>query len=963
MYPPLPPHREPSRRRRLQLEALELNSADAGGAADQALVGDGGERFLAKITGLYNPTSGLALYSWRYAVEDEDTSADALNRADPARFFGGPAQTQLPAWEITGNDNVPIDGSAIVELWASPGGLYYSFFLPAAGVWARLTAGGGPYAWIAQIPNAGGHHTDDPAGPEGTTTVNPAYEVNGRPAELNTLAYLTRGAGACPDCISAVVVHGDGVAISPEHSLYIVNAVGGYWTITLFDELGNAETTAPLAGNPLPPASTVEAALRALPSWPLVSVTGTGTAGAPYLILLADVFEDVPLLLGDPFQLEGVQEWWFDAPVSNTFDSFYITVNNITYISITVNTYINIAYFNVYNTIVNFYETTIVNFYSITNVYNTIVFIDGIVWGNPTQVELVTKVCYFAFTLQVWQTDQLGSSPVPVLTAATGLVTATFTLAQATNVIVTGNVEWLLAPGGGTAAAVLTVDGTVQAHTLPESFPVGPIDHMATQQWVVRLAAGNHIILLSASCGILSLGQVASGPNTNLTLHADGVLITEHTLFYLPNGVLYFSPDCRQDRDCCPPGGTPPPPCALCSPLYPIADQWIIWFTLDGCGGAGTAGPACDCCPDATPTAWQFKGSGFSGNLAGFNGLQTLGDMTSEPGVECVWNLQGPLFPGDSGSVLWPCAAGPQLTLGAEDSFATYVQNPEGPSPTPCCGSITLQNVSGTQDDAPQYITLTPIGCGPAGGDITGPIIVDYQGGCCWYGVSEANPTIAARWCVQQNPDGTTSWVLTILQNGVAIASYVHNNGFADVDCCADVLDIPLRSTSCAALNKDPANAYPLGCEGYSSYSGPSGILVPCCAGQPLPATFRASFIVTPPHGPCDSCFPSLVFDITYYPGFFPPGDPTNPDGNAWVGTFDCFNEGENTVALECLVSGVFRLQIRGPCSPLGTPAWQNIGPASASCPPSFQIRSFAFNPTSTCCGPPYPGLTLQIMY
>jgi hypothetical protein len=307
MFPPPPPP-EPIRLRRERQRADDA-TADAAADADQALTGDGREPIYARITGKDSPTSDLALYAWEFAVADDE----GLFRRDPAGFRGEPGT--LPAWETTGNLRVPLDGSALVPLYPSAGGLYYSFTYPAGRIPARLDAvlsagsgSGAEQAYIAveQLAEPAGHWLDLPGG----RVFGPVYETNHQFAALDSVVWLERGHGAPPDVVVAIDTHGDGVSVSPVESVYLTDATGGTWTLAVPDGTGDTLTTAPLAWDA--DAATVEAELQALDGWEATTVTGTGTMADPFVVTLADTFDDLPAMLGDPFQLRGVQEWWFD---------------------------------------------------------------------------------------------------------------------------------------------------------------------------------------------------------------------------------------------------------------------------------------------------------------------------------------------------------------------------------------------------------------------------------------------------------------------------------------------------------------------------------------------------------------------------------------------------------------------------------------------------------------------------
>lgn len=90
---------------------------------------------------------------------------------------------------------VPPLGGAIEQ-----GGVAIWYDAPWAG-WVKLTSGGtgGKYAWTAQVETSGGTWANAPGNLNGTTSVDPAYEVNATttvPLSPNPVVWAWRDAGS-----------------------------------------------------------------------------------------------------------------------------------------------------------------------------------------------------------------------------------------------------------------------------------------------------------------------------------------------------------------------------------------------------------------------------------------------------------------------------------------------------------------------------------------------------------------------------------------------------------------------------------------------------------------------------------------------------------------------------------------------------------------------------------------------
>jgi len=80
-----------------------------------------------------------------------------------------------------------------LEVVPTAGGL--SIRMVNGGFWAELTSGGGPYGWREVMPDGTGGFTVLTGGRSGTTTSNPAYEINQTNPALGTVVWLSPGVG------------------------------------------------------------------------------------------------------------------------------------------------------------------------------------------------------------------------------------------------------------------------------------------------------------------------------------------------------------------------------------------------------------------------------------------------------------------------------------------------------------------------------------------------------------------------------------------------------------------------------------------------------------------------------------------------------------------------------------------------------------------------------------------------
>ena len=264
-------------------------------------------------------------YSWD--MVDETTSPIAGKSGIGWNDFR--ATTSLnQAYERSGNARVPVDGSAVVEITASPGGNYWIFDYPEQEVLGKLLSGTGPYAWEEwESSGTGGAtgFTKVVGGRSGTTLVNAAYETNNiKNLAAGTFIWLKRGRANCADCVTAEIQVGDpSTGANERQTLYITGAVGGTFTITVFSGAGDqAATTTALSyaadAAAVQTAMNAAAATLALPYTVTVS-SGAGTLASPFVVNYpgggggAGAYLPYRLLVADPTGLVGYQEWLFDA--------------------------------------------------------------------------------------------------------------------------------------------------------------------------------------------------------------------------------------------------------------------------------------------------------------------------------------------------------------------------------------------------------------------------------------------------------------------------------------------------------------------------------------------------------------------------------------------------------------------------------------------------------------------------
>jgi hypothetical protein len=279
------------------------------------------ERAIARITGVSTPVFGH-LYTYTYkilAVSSQPIGYAPMFVDQKDNFWTGVAGPGniYQAFERSNNPAVPVDGSAIVELYIGPTGSWL-FDWTETTVYAQLYAEGSPgfYAWHEEYPTAGG--TFGQSLRSGTSVANFAHEINGiqgltANGPINAILFRSHCSGY-PVVQVLMLVPGDNLLTQEIQTISISNAIGGTFTLA-YDNgdptdsayVQNFTSTYPLAFNCAD--SDVETALRGVGASG-VRVAGAGTLADPFMVTFADT---VPRLLmgADSSNLQSDQEWAF----------------------------------------------------------------------------------------------------------------------------------------------------------------------------------------------------------------------------------------------------------------------------------------------------------------------------------------------------------------------------------------------------------------------------------------------------------------------------------------------------------------------------------------------------------------------------------------------------------------------------------------------------------------------------
>lgn len=271
--------------------------------------------FAAKITKRLTLVSGdVPKYEWIRAVpRDAEDSGDSWQDAG---HLGYGLEDNLPATEDTYLTEVPVDGSAVVEMSLHEGGVLTSFRWDSAPeIWAEITEVGvdpyeGQYAWREVTRSGSAGFAVRPGGFTGTTTLHPLKEKNGETTvPVGYIARAVRGhctgyphveitTSQLPDLFTGTPL---------KHRIRIRNSFGGTFSLTV-----HGGTAGGLDYN-IGAASLQSAWNTAANGLYTVAVTGTGTDDDPFIVTYSDPLPHL-FPVPDNTQLVSDQEWLFEYP-------------------------------------------------------------------------------------------------------------------------------------------------------------------------------------------------------------------------------------------------------------------------------------------------------------------------------------------------------------------------------------------------------------------------------------------------------------------------------------------------------------------------------------------------------------------------------------------------------------------------------------------------------------------------
>lgn len=247
----------------------------------------------------------------------------------PSRNWQGAIRgttAQLPAYERSGNRNVPIDGSAIVQLVASEAQGAYFFTWSDARASGRITTnvGGGKYLVQPQYRSGffpDGEWVDSPGVAEITvyeSSYSDAVDVG------STISYYRGPSGGAPRIITEHSRYGDGTYWAKQN-VSLVGAVGGTFRLIAYPnfDFSTVASTAGIAWDG--DAAAVQAALNGLPAYipgaaAIVVSGGNGSLDHPFVVEYPSDNNARPLLMGDESGLVGQHELLFDKCCSVSSD-------------------------------------------------------------------------------------------------------------------------------------------------------------------------------------------------------------------------------------------------------------------------------------------------------------------------------------------------------------------------------------------------------------------------------------------------------------------------------------------------------------------------------------------------------------------------------------------------------------------------------------------------------------------
>lgn len=218
-----------------------------------------------------------------------------------------------PAFEISDNPNVPVDGTVVVQIWrAYQTGHFFFKYDPSnlAFIFAKITGSQfdglnnvWQHSWTKQNPTLIGGWTDDTtsagviAGTIFPSVAYPAIALDGDVEMTDRIVMLWRGAGGMPRADFELIKRGSSTQ-PQQHRLTLNNVLNGTFTLTI-----SGKTTSAIAYNAS--SSAIATAINALAPTPAFAQTATvtGTMPGPMTIQLDTNFRNVTIntnsLIGD----------------------------------------------------------------------------------------------------------------------------------------------------------------------------------------------------------------------------------------------------------------------------------------------------------------------------------------------------------------------------------------------------------------------------------------------------------------------------------------------------------------------------------------------------------------------------------------------------------------------------------------------------------------------------------------
>lgn len=564
----------------------------------------------------------------------------------------------------------------------------------------------------------------------------------------------------------------------------------------------------------------------------------------------------------------------------------------------------------------------------------------GTVWGDPLSTNLVTRVCYTAYTGQEILTSEGSieiSSGTPV-----DILELEFTLEdERQGVLIDGAIDWVGADNvGDIFNGTMLLDGVEIGGLTPYSermicfVPIVDWQASTSWPWSAFPGAGTHTLKLQA------LRQAGSGIirvySAKIRVHADGWLVAETSLFSLPNGAKKVGQLCvGNPTDCCPEDPGPP-------------------------SGGGDCASSCGGCsmPFTVSVAISGVTNGSCGDCTDLNGTYILTWVSSYPLSTEDWCAQWVGTVAEAG-----CGSGYDIVLYYSISEAKWkLQYPRGASPSTtltfvgdwdCVGdNVFTDSSTNTYCPGPVTLTVTVAECGEGGPCAGHPTCVfctgiaptswaltlaGFEGGAVdvngdWV-LTQATPgqtdlPFGCGWCQTktiEGPDGNDQSVEVCLMPDVgpdgagALILVINNDAYyallfgEPIDCCADAtLDLTLVGTY------DDA---PLTITAVPTCDTCGTVATDCCPDDDLPEQLYATLTGT---GSC------ACMDGTYPIFYSATGGPLG--GPAWVYTGETCGDNTLNIVMDCTVDPVWRLKVQcGMAEPTFSVDVLDCNPFSAS--------------------------------